>query len=261
MPNSPDMLSLRNRAPVAPRTVNGLSLVLTCLLIIAIPAALRAQAAAGLLSSREEISTAASDAERSGRTLDAAELRQRLRDGDFQVGDRILLTIVSDVRRTDTLVVQAGRQVDLPGLTVVPLTGVLRSELKDKITTAALKYVKAAEIDVAPLTRIAVLGEVTRPGYFAVHSDIAVTDAIMLAGGLTGSADIDRSVVRRAGRELRSESETRRAVSKGLTLDQFGINAGDEFVVGRRRQVINQSTTAIVGMIASLGALFFAVRH
>jgi hypothetical protein len=31
--------------------------------------------------------------------------------------------------------------------------------------------------------------------------------------------------------------------------------------VGRQRQLINPSTTAVVGMLASLAAIFFAVHH
>jgi protein involved in polysaccharide export with SLBB domain len=138
---------------------------------------------------------------------------------------------------------------------------VLRSELKDRVTAEVLKYVKAVEVEVTPLTRIAVLGEVARPGYFAVRSDVPITDAIMLAGGPTGVADIERSVVRRASREYRSAEETRMAVAKGLTLDQLGMTAGDELIVGRQRQLISPATTTIVGMIASLGAVFFAFHH
>lgn len=116
-------------------------------------------------------------------------------------------------------------------------------------------------MDVTPLTRIAVLGEVARPGYFAVRSDVPLTDAIMQAGGPTVSADLERSVVRRASREYRSADETRQAVAKGLTIDQFGLSAGDELVVGRQHQLINPATSAVLGVIASLSAIFLAVHR
>lgn len=225
------------------------------------PAVSRGQGTAGALTSRDQLATAAMQAEQSQNPLQAAAIRQRLRDGDFQVGDRILLTVFSDAAHTDTLVVRDGRIIDLPGKVVLPLTGVLRSELKDRVTAEVLKYVKADQVDVTPLTRIAVLGEVARPGYFAIRSDVPITDAIMQAGGPTSSADIERSVVRRASREYRSADETRQAVAKGLTLDQFGLSAGDELVVGRQRQVFNPAASAVLGTIASLSAIFFAVHH
>jgi protein involved in polysaccharide export with SLBB domain len=184
-----------------------------------------------------------------------------LRDGDFQVGDRIILRVVTDAAHTDTLLVRADRVIDLPGRAELPLTGVLRSELKERVTAEVLKYVKAQEINVTPLTRIAVLGEVVHPGYFAFRSDVPITDAIMLAGGPTGAADIDRTVVKRARREYRSADETRQAVAMGLTLDQLGLSAGDELVVGRQRQSISPFITTVAGLGASLTAIFIATRR
>jgi protein involved in polysaccharide export with SLBB domain len=99
------------------------------------------------------------------------------------------------------------------------------------------------------------------PGYFAFRSDGPITDAIMLAGGLTPTAAIERTVVKRERRQLRSARETRRAVASGLTLDQFGLSAGDELVVGRRRELINQSVLGAVGLIASLSAIFLTLRR
>jgi protein involved in polysaccharide export with SLBB domain len=220
------------------------------------------QIAAGPLTSRDELTAAATQAEQSGKPLQAAAIRERLRDGDFQVGDRIVLTVVSDARHTDTLVVRPGRIVELPGKTILPLTGVLRSELKDRVTAEILKYVKVQdqEIDVTPLTRIAVLGEVARPGYFAFRTDVPITDAIMFAGGPTASAAIEETVVRRESRQYRSARETRQAVARGLTLDQFGLSAGDELVVGRQRE-LTKSIMAVTGVIASVGAIFLVARR
>lgn len=220
-----------------------------------------AQTSPGLLTSREELSAAMARAEASGNPLQASALRQRLTDGDFQVGDRIILSYFSDVAHIDTLVVRAGRVVDLPGKTALPLSGVLRSELKPRLSDELLKFVKAQSIDAIPLTRIAVLGEVTRPGYFALRSDIPITDAIMLAGGPTGTADVQRSVVKRGSREYRSADETRQAVARGLTLDQFGLGAGDELVVGRQRQRFSSTMTAAMGLVGTLAAVMLAVQR
>src|SRR6266550_884594 len=228
------------------------ALLSACVAIAASASNLASQTPAGLLTSRDELSVAATQAERTGNSLQAAAIRQRLRDGDFQVGDRIVLTIFSDAAHTDTLVVRAGRVIDLPGKAELSLSGVLRSELKDRVTTEVLKYVKTQQVEVTPLTRIGVLGEVARPGYFALRSDVPITDAIMLAGGPTATADLDKSVVKRASREYRSSDETRQAVAKGLTLDQFGLTAGDELIVGRQRQLINPATTALLGVFATL---------
>jgi protein involved in polysaccharide export with SLBB domain len=263
MPSSPDLhcgvtdALRRHQGRIARFTV----VVSACVVLASLPSSVFGQNAASPLTSRDELIAAATQAEQSRNPVQAAALRQRLRDGDFQVGDRIILKVVSDTARIDTLFVRADKIIGLPGKAELPLTGVLRSELKDRVTAEILKYVKAQEVDVTPLTRIAVFGEVMRPGYFAFRSDVPITDAIMLAGGPTAAADIDRTVVKRARREYRSADETRQAVARGLTLDQLGLSAGDELVVGSRRPMISQSVLGMVGVAASLVTVLLAARR
>jgi protein involved in polysaccharide export with SLBB domain len=264
MLTSPDFFSVAAGPPPRRRQDRVIRFALLFSVFVAVasmPGTAGAQGVPGLLTSRDDLSAAATRAEGSRNPLQTAAIRQRLRDGDFQVGDRIVFTIFSDVAHTDTLVVRAGRLIDLPGKAVLPLSGVLRSELKDRVTAEVLKYVKAVQVDAIPLTRIGVLGEVVRPGYFALRCDIPITDAIMLAGGPTATANIEQIVVKRESREYRSAEETRRAIAKGTTLDQFGLNAGDELVVGRQRQLINPSVNAVVGMAASLAAVYLVLHR
>jgi len=262
MPASPEFPSIAADGPRPhPSRLIRLGIAFSaCIAMASVSGVAGAQTAASSLSSRDDLTAAAAQLE-SRNPMEAAAVRQRLRDGDFQVGDRIIVSVFTDVARVDTLVVRAGRVIDLPGKSVLPLSGVLRSELKDLVNAEVLKYVKNVQVDVIPLTRIGVLGEVTRPGYFASRSDVPITDAIMLAGGPTNTADIERTIVRRVGREYRSAQETRQAVAKGLTLDQFGLSAGDELVVGRQRQLITPTTSAVLGLAASIAAVFFAARH
>lgn len=228
-----------------------------------------AQAPASLLTSRAELTAAAEQAELAAASgggaaklksaLLAASIRQRLTEGDFQPGDRLVLSIVSDAPHTDTLVVRSGRMLELPGKISLSLSGVLRSELESRVSTEVLKYVKAPQITVTPLTRLGVLGEVSRPGFFAFPSDAPLTDAIMAAGGPTGTADMERTIVRRGSQEYRSADETRQAVSRGMTIDQFGLRAGDELVVGKQRNLMGGPFLGFVGAIASLAAVIVAL--
>lgn len=233
--------------------------------------AAQARSAPALLMSRAELASAAERADMASAGGDAAakmrsamvasSLRQRLRDGDFQIGDRLILSYVTDVSHTDTLIVRSGQAVELPGKIMVSLAGVLRSEVEERVSTELLKYVRAQQIEVTPLMRVGVLGDVAHPGFFAFASDIPLTDAIMGAGGPTATADLDRSVVRRGNVLYRSAAETRAAIARGLTLDQFGLNAGDELVIGQRP---NSRSGAILGVVAGVGSLltlFVALRH
>lgn len=229
-------------------------------------ASLAQSKSAALLMSRAELTSAAERAAASGgdarSAMIAATLRQRLRDGDFQIGDRLVLSYVTDLPHLDTLVVRSGRVVELPGKIAVSLDGVLRSEVEERVSTELLKYVRAEQIEVTPLMRVGVLGDVAHPGFFAFASDIPLTDAIMGAGGPTATADLDRSVVRRGTVVFKSADETRTAIARGLTLDQFGLTAGDELVVGQRPQSRSGALLGVVGGIGTLLTLVVAMgRH
>ena len=64
----------------------------------------------------------------------AAELRTRLRSGDFQPGDRIIVVTRGDSMSVDTVTVQSDRTVVLQNLPPISLDGVLRSELQDYLS-------------------------------------------------------------------------------------------------------------------------------
>jgi hypothetical protein len=254
------------------RTVRGTAMIVVALAAVgADPGQLHSQIPQTTLTTRSELVTAAEQAEiaanagsgaaRTKSKLLAAGIRNRIANGDFQAGDRIVLTYVSDIRHSDTLVVRNGPILMLPANATLPLSGVLRSELANKIETELLKYVRAEQVEVTPLTRVGVLGEVVHPGYFALRSDVPLAEAIMLAGGPTVTADVERSVIRRGSQELRASDETRQAITKGSTLDQLGLSAGDELVVGRKRDFLTGAMIPLVGAIASLTAVFVAVHH
>ena len=238
---------------------------LTALLICASGRPVAAQSHAGLLTTREELTAEVQKAQRrepgSVNASTAVAIRLRLAEGDFEPGDRIVLRTYADAAHTDTLVVRAGRTVDIPGAATISLAGVLRSEVKARISAEVLQYVKADKIDVIPLTRVAVLGEVARPGYFALPSDVPLSEAIMAAGGPTANADVERSTVRSGDGTVRSSSDTKLALSQGLTLDQFGLTAGDEIVIARRSDFLARSFIPIVGAVGSLTVIWVTLRH
>jgi protein involved in polysaccharide export with SLBB domain len=269
-------MRLRSRFPsfasTSLRSAGGWFVVTVFLTLLAsISVESGAQSAPGALVSRAELTAAATRAEVAATTGDPAKraqnaivsaaIRQRLRDGDLQVGDRVVVTIISDAVHRDTVVVRSGRSLELPGRIVVPVAGVLRSELLQRVSTEVLKYVKAQQIEVTPLMRVGVLGAVAKPGYFAFASDIPITDAIMDAGGPTGTADVGRTVVRRQNQEYRSAGETGNAISSGLTLDQFGLSAGDVLVVGERRDFSINVFLGSAAAVASMLTLYLTLHR
>lgn len=180
--------------------------------------------------------TTTDEATRTHRLYEASLARQRLADGDFSPGDRIVLNVAAQETLTDTFTVRAGRRLELPQIGDVPLAGVLRAELTEHMTKHIERFVLSPQVRATALVRVAVMGEVSRPGFYAVPADMPLTDVIMTAGGPAPEADMKRTIIRRGSTRLWDRADVQTALSTGMTLDQIHANAGDEIVVGKRRQ-------------------------
>lgn len=199
--------------------------------------------------------------ERAQASEDEKLLRERLADGDFHVGDRIVVRITGGQTAFDTLTVTPGRSVRIPDAGEFSVTGVLRSELDERLDAQLARYFRNASVHTQPLTRLAVLGEVRTPGFVHVPSQSLLSDVISAAGGPTPAGRLDRASVRRAGRTVINAAAFAKGLAAGATLDDFGIRAGDEVVVGAKRTTnwsqIIQTATLVVGSAATI----IAIQH
>jgi protein involved in polysaccharide export with SLBB domain len=187
------------------------------------------------LETRAMLQEELSKAEANNRKSEAWLLKQRLEKGDFQDGDRIVVKLLGNTPLIgwtgDTITVRAGRMLPLPQLADLPLTGVLRSELNDRLSSHLGKYMRDSSVRATPLLRLAVLGQVRNPNYFYTAADVLLSDLIMKAGGPAPTADMDKLVIRRGTEIIWNEKDTRTALNDGISLDRLHLRAGDELYV------------------------------
>lgn len=164
------------------------------------------------------------------------DVRSRLRDGDFEPNDRIVVVTRGDSTRVDTLTVQNDRSVTLAQLPPIALQGVLRSELESRLCEQLHLYMKRELVRATPLVSVGVLGEVVHPGYYRVPLQITLGDLLMVAGGPSSQADMSHVRVQRGQQTIVDERAVRNAMVRGLPLGQLGIDAGDEVVLKPMRQ-------------------------
>ena len=214
--------------------------------------ATRAQLQELAVSTEAEAAKATDAATRQQRQMQAATIRARLRDGDFDVGDRILLSVRGDSTINDTVTVRAQRMIRLPNMPDISLQGVLRSELQYYLTTQLARYIKRPDVQTTSLVRVAVMGSVTKPGFYQLPADLALADAIMIAGGPTTTADVDRTQVKRGADVIYSSQLLGQEVAKGATLDQLNIRPGDQILIGERHHTNWGMIASIVGISAGL---------
>jgi hypothetical protein len=186
-------------------------------------------------------------------------IHYRLDHGDFQDGDRIVVSIRGVGGFNDTLTVQAGKRLELPQMADLPLDGVLRSELLPRLTAHVAKYLRDPIVRATPLVRVGILGTVVRPGFYYVSADIPLSDVLMSAGGPGPETDLDKVKVRRGSDVIVDARNTRVALTEGVSLDMLHMRAGDEIDVGKQRHfnwgMIIPSTAAVMVLLITISQL------
>lgn len=179
----------------------------------------------------EQVGQNGADSEKA--RAEAARIRARLRDGDFNTGDRVVVKVDSGVfARADTFVVREGKMVEFPGLPPITLTGVLHAEISDYLTQQLSRYFRDPKVQAYPLLRVAIFGPVGSPGYYTLPADLLLSDAIMSAGGPGSTAKMDETVVKRGEVQVIDKRDMQRALVYGYTLSQMNIRDGDAIHVG-----------------------------
>ncbi len=151
----------------------------------------------------------------------------------FQVGDRILLSVEGDSALSDTFTVVQGPALRLPEIGDISLANVPRSGLESFLKSELGRYLNEPVVSARALIRISVMGQVARPGFYAVPVDLVMPDALMVAGGATPDARLEKLQIIRGNSTLLSSASLQTAIARGATLDQLGVRAGDRIEVPR----------------------------
>lgn len=215
------------------------------------------EALEGLLSRLESASksTVYTAALKRRGSFEAALIRTRLEQGDFQVGDRILLTVENEVALSDTFTVAQGQVLRLETVGDVPLKGVLRSELESYITKFLSQYLRDPVVTARSLIPLTIHGGVGQPGFYTVPSEALLPDAIMLAGGFSPAAKITEVRVERGAKRIWDAEPLQEAITEGRTLDQLNMRGGDRIFVPQRRNAQSASSTVqLVGFLVGIPA-------
>ena len=238
---------IRSESSFSSPRAAALSLGLLLILLL-VPQGVQAQVAADWDAAREQVTRAEledlkerletqaqSSAYSSRMRAEARDrievIERRLREGDFQVGDRIRLEVEGEPELSDEFPVRSGRIVELPIVGEMALSGVLRSELQEAVEEHLSDYIRNPRVRTQALIRISVIGQVGNPGFYMVGAELPITDALTLAGGPSGNANLTAMRVERGSSRIWEGESMEMAVIRGRTLDQMNIQAGDRIVV------------------------------
>jgi protein involved in polysaccharide export with SLBB domain len=223
--------------------------------------ATRADLETQLAGDRRDTSSGSVD-DRARRSAEIATIQDRLTNGDFLVGDRIVLSVAGQAALTDTFTVREGQILRLPTLSDVSLHGVLRSELQGHLYAEISRFLRDPVVRSGSLIRLSVLGPVQRPGFYALPADMLLSNAIMYAGGLAGNANVNKTVIKRGGQIIWPELAVASAIRQGETIDQLNLRAGDEIDVGEKGGSFLTVGLPVIGaVVAVVTAVILIARH
>lgn len=189
--------------------------------------------------------------------LEIATIKDRLENGDFHTGDLVVVTVtipnLSPPKTTvDTSTVRANSMISITELPDLSVKGLLKSEIQEKVRTLAEKYIKEPKVRVNFTTRVMVTGGVVRPGTYNISPDRQLTELVTTAGGGTPIAKLDQLEVKRGGRVILSNNDSKRALVEGKTIEEVGIQPGDEVVIPQKRTFNWQVIVQFALLISSL---------
>lgn len=210
-------------------------------------------------ATRAELEAIAAHPPKGMSSSDRAAVQARLVNGDFAVGDRILIQVQGDAIYSDTFTVRTGRVLMMPSLPPLPLEGVLRSESDSVIAEFLGRYVRDPQLTVTPLIRLGVLGGVVRPGYYDVDAQSLISEVVMNAGGLGALGDMSRSKVMRGNETVLDPKAVSIAISNGSTLDILNLQSGDNFNVGVQNPGATLSRVQIITALLAIPLMIVTI--
>lgn len=145
--------------------------------------------------------------------------------------------------------------VDRDGIVVLPLlgekqvTGVPIARLRNTLLREYQLQLRNTSIQITPLRRINVLGEVKKPGLYEVDPTITLAGVVALAEGTTASGDLNQIRIFRDGEVIRQQAGAEN------TLEDVDIRSGDQVIVGQRNWFSRNSTFVVSLLLSVTGIL------
>lgn len=150
-------------------------------------------------------------------------------------GDSIRLTVWRMEDMTGEFLINEAGVVTLPLLGPRKVTDVPLPELRERLYREFQQQLQNPSIEITPMRKIYVLGEVLSPGLHSVDPTISLAGAIAIAGGPSSAAD------RRKIRVIRNGELVHEHVRAETTLTSIDIRSGDEIFVGQRSWLARNS--------------------
>lgn len=155
-------------------------------------------------------------------------------------GDRVLIKLWMDTVFVDSARVQDGT-VMLPRFGPLAIAGLPAQSVPDSVRRAYTQVFRPVTVEITPLRRVTVLGEVDRPDVYFLEPGTTMRDVIAVAGGILDIGKTGHVIVMRGTTRSRLRNWHSRADSVAI------IQSGDVVLVERESWFKRNAFTVVSG--------------
>ena len=165
-------------------------------------------------------------------------------------GDAIRVEVWRNKELSGEFPIAADGSITHPLYRELKIAGVHLDVVEDEFRTFLSKYETDPAFTLTPLLRVIVGGEVRQPNIMTVPAGTSVAQVIAMAGGPTERAELEHVLmVRQGSRQILDFTHPEAAVMN------VAVNSGDEILVPRRRNVMQDIVAPGSSILAALAAI------
>jgi protein involved in polysaccharide export with SLBB domain len=169
-------------------------------------------------------------------------------------GDKLLLKIWLDSSYVDSVRIDQSLHVVLPRVGLVSLAGVATESIADSVRSAYTSVLRTRSIEVTPLRRVGILGDVRKPDVYYIDLTTNLRDAIALAGGVAEIGRPDNVSIVRNGQQTKVKDW------ESASSEWAPLLSGDEILVGRQ-SFFERNAIAVITGISVLASIIFTLAR
>lgn len=172
----------------------------------------------------------------------------------LQPGDSIRIEIWREEDLSGGFLVNENGVATLPLLGEKRVTDIPVDRLREVLIEDYRELLRNPSIQIIPLRKVLVLGEVNNPGPYAVNPTESVLGVIALAGGATDAGNPRDIRIVRGGEIIMEQAPP------GLALSDLGIRSGDQVVV-QPRSWLARNRSFVVSVLLAVPSVIFTISR
>jgi polysaccharide export outer membrane protein len=166
---------------------------------------------------------------------------------ELRTGDAVRLAVKMEPEWSGEYPVGPAGNVMLPLIGSIGVAGRPFAEVVAEVERSYARELADPELEVSPLLRVSVLGEVKLPGLYLVDPTQRLREVLAMAGGILPSASRKRMVIVREGEQVEVEYDA------GSTSLDVMLRSGDQLFV-ERRSWLTDNLPIFIGAVTSVAA-------